>query len=164
MVKNTPAMWETGFDLWIRKILWRRKWQPTVVFLPREFHRQRILVGYSPWSRKELDMTEQLTLSLHCHVLITYCFNKFSSVQFSCSVVSDSLQPHEPQHARPPCLSPTPRVHSNSSIESMMPSSHLILCRPLFLLPPIPPSIRVFTPQQIFIISQFSKLMNMGLA
>ena len=37
----------------------------------------------------------------------------FSSVQFSCSVVSDSLQPHESQHASPPCPSPTPRVHSN---------------------------------------------------
>ena len=37
-----------------------------------------------------------------------------SSVQFSCSVVSDSLQPHELQHARPLCPSPTPRVHSNS--------------------------------------------------
>ena len=39
---------------------------------------------------------------------------QFSSVQFSCSVVSDSLQPHEPQHARPPCPSPTPRVYPNS--------------------------------------------------
>ena len=38
----------------------------------------------------------------------------FSSVQFSHSVVSDSLQPHESQHARPPCTSPTPGVHSNS--------------------------------------------------
>jgi len=38
----------------------------------------------------------------------------FSSVQFSCSVVSDSLWPHELQHARPPCPSPTPRVHPNS--------------------------------------------------
>ena len=38
----------------------------------------------------------------------------FSSVQFSRSVVSDSLSPHEPQHARPPCPSPTPRVYSNS--------------------------------------------------
>ena len=35
-------------------------------------------------------------------------------VQFSCLVMSDSLQPHEPQHARPPCPSPTPRVHPNS--------------------------------------------------
>ena len=38
----------------------------------------------------------------------------FSSVQFSHSVMSDSLRPHELQHARPPCPSPTPRVHSNS--------------------------------------------------
>ena len=37
-----------------------------------------------------------------------------SSVQFSCSVVSDSLWPHESQHSRPPCPSPTPRVHSDS--------------------------------------------------
>ena len=70
----------------------------------------------------------------------------FPSVQFSRSVVSDSLRPRESQHARPPCPSPTPRVHSNSCpIESVMPSSHLILCRPLLLLPPIPPSIRVFS-------------------
>ena len=46
-------------------------------------------------------------------------FNEYSeylvrSVQFSCSVVSDSLRPHESQHARPPCQSPTPEVHSNS--------------------------------------------------
>ena len=40
--------------------------------------------------------------------------SQFSSVQFSCSVVSDSLWPHESQHARPPCPSPTPGVHPNS--------------------------------------------------
>ena len=69
----------------------------------------------------------------------------YYSVQFSRSVVSDSLRPHEPQHARPPCPSPTPGVYSNLSIESVMPSSHLILCQPLLLLPPTPPSIRVFS-------------------
>ena len=59
--------------------------------------------------------------------------------------MSNSLPPHESQHSRPPYLSPTPGVHSDStSIESVMPSSHLILCRPL-LQPPIPPSIRVFS-------------------
>ena len=42
----------------------------------------------------------------------------FSSVQFGCSVVSDSLRPHESQHARPPCLSTTPGVHSDSSSSS----------------------------------------------
>ena len=62
--------------------------------------------------------------------------------QFSRLVMSDSLQLHESQHARPPCPSPTPGVHSNfTSIESVMPSSHLILCCPLLLLPSIPPSI-----------------------
>ena len=46
------------FDPWVRKISWRRKWQPTSVFLPGESHGQRSLVGYSPWGRKESDMTE----------------------------------------------------------------------------------------------------------
>ena len=49
--------------------------------------------------------------SLWCYFDIPFTF--FSSVQFSCSVVSYSLWPHEPQHARPPCPSPTPRVHPN---------------------------------------------------
>ena len=40
------------------KIPWRKAWQPTAVFLPRESHGQRSLVGYSPWSCKELDTTE----------------------------------------------------------------------------------------------------------
>ena len=78
--------------------------------------------------------------------LLRYSCPQFSSVQFSRSVMSDSLRPHESQHTRPPCPSPSPGVHSDScmSMESVMPSSHLILGRPLLLLPPIPPSIRVF--------------------
>ena len=50
------------FDPWVRKIPWRRKWQPTPVFLLREFHGQRVLVGYSPWGCKESDTTEQLSM------------------------------------------------------------------------------------------------------
>ena len=72
---------------------------------------------------------------------------KDASVQFSHLVVSNSLRPHESQQARPPCPSPTPGVHSLTSIESVMPSSHLILCCPLLLLPPIPHSIRVFSSE-----------------
>ena len=68
----------------------------------------------------------------------------FSSVQFSHSVVSNSLRPHESQHTRPPCPSPTPRVHPNPCPLSMMPSNHLILCHPL-LLPSVFPSIRIFS-------------------
>ena len=67
------------------------------------------------------------------------------SDQISHSPVSDSLGPYESQHSRPPCPSPTPRVQRLTSIESVMPFSHLILCQPLLLLPPIPPSIRVFS-------------------
>ena len=40
-----------GFDPWVRKIPWRRAWQPTPVFLPGESHGQRSLAGYSPWGR-----------------------------------------------------------------------------------------------------------------
>ena len=65
---------------------------------------------------------------------------QFSSVQFSHSVVSDSLRPHESQHSRPPCPSPTPGVYS---IESIIPSNHL--CNPLLHPPSIIPSIRVFS-------------------
>ena len=46
------------FDLWVRKISWRRKWQPTSVFLLGESHGQRSLVGYGSWGHKELGMTE----------------------------------------------------------------------------------------------------------
>ena len=68
-----------------------------------------------------------------------------SSVQFNRSVVSDSLWPDELQHARPSCPSPTPGVHSDSRPSSWW--CHLILCHPLLLLPPMPPSIRVFSSE-----------------
>ena len=126
-----------------------------------------ILAGRFPWmeERGRLQSTGSqrvghnwaTSLSLSCisHLYPLICsgilrllpYLQFSSVQFSCSVMSDSLQPHELQHTRPPCLSPTPGDHSLMSIESVMPSSHLILCRPLLLLPPIPPSIRVFSSE-----------------
>ena len=61
----------------VGKIHWRRKWQPTPVFLPRKCHGQRSLVGYSPWGCKELDMTEQLHfLSYFCFYF--YCFGKLT--------------------------------------------------------------------------------------
>ena len=71
--------------------------------------------------------------------------DSLSKVQFSLSVMSDSFWLHELQHARPPCPSPTPGVHSKISFKSVMPSSHLILCCPLLLLPPIPPRNGVFS-------------------
>ena len=71
-------------------------------------------------------------------------------VQFSRSVMSDSLRPHELQHARPPCLSPTPGVHANSCPSSQWYHPAISSCRPLLLLPPIPPSIRVFSNESTF--------------
>ena len=48
------------FNLWVGKIPWRRKWQPTPIFLPGKCHGQRSLAGYSPWGCKELDTTKWL--------------------------------------------------------------------------------------------------------
>ena len=58
MVKCLPEMRRPGFNPWVRKIPWRRKWQPTPVLLPRKFHGLRSRVGYSPWGRKKSDRTE----------------------------------------------------------------------------------------------------------
>ena len=67
------------FEPWVRKIPWRREWLPTPVFLPGESHRQRSLVSYSPWDRKESHMTEWLT---HTHTHI-YNFIFFISYNYS---------------------------------------------------------------------------------
>ena len=59
-VNNLPVVQETwvpGFNPWVGKILCRRKWQPTSLFLLGKFHGQRSLAGYSPWDCKELDTT-----------------------------------------------------------------------------------------------------------
>ena len=74
---------------------------------------------------------------------------------FSRSVLSNFLQPHGLQQTRLPCHSPAPRACSNSCplIESVMPSNHLILCRPLLLMPSIFPSMRVFSKESAFHIS-----------
>ena len=53
--KNLPAIRRHGFNPWVGKIPWRRKWQPTPIFLPG-----KSLVGYSQWGRKDLDTTERL--------------------------------------------------------------------------------------------------------
>ena len=46
---------------------WRRAWPPTLVFLPGKFHGQRSLAGYSPWSSKETDTTENALVCTHTH-------------------------------------------------------------------------------------------------
>ena len=73
----------------------------------------------SHWTTKEvpyLQISLTIHLSLFLIVINKYVSNVYvsGSVQFSCSVMSDSLWPHELQHARPPCPSPTPRDYPNS--------------------------------------------------
>ena len=77
----------------------------------------------------------------------------FSSVQFSCSVVSDSLQPHGLQHARASLsITNSQSLLKLMPIKSVMRSNHLILCHPLLLLPSIFPSIRVFSNESVLCI------------
>ena len=73
VVKNLFAIKEIrrhGFDPWIRKIPWRRAWQPTPVFMPGESHGQRSLVGYNPQGGTELDAMKWLSrhASMHTHI------------------------------------------------------------------------------------------------
>ena len=90
---------------------------------------------------------------LHCRQILYQLSYQGISVQFSHSVVSDSLRPHGLQHTRLPC----PSLNSQSllklmSIESVMPSNHLILCRHLLLPPSIFPRIRVFSNESLLCI------------
>ena len=83
------------------------------------------------------------------HICVSSCIRNVS-VQFSRSVVSDSLWPHELQHTRLPCPSPSSRSFFKLlSIESVMPSNYLILCCPLLLLPSVFPSSRVFSNKSV---------------
>ena len=73
------------------------------------------------------------------------------NLQFSGSVLSDSVWPHALQHSRLTCPSPTPQsLLKLMSIELVMPSNHLIFCRPLLFLPSIFPNIRVFPMSRFF--------------
>ena len=60
MVKSLPATQEIGFDHWVRKIPWRRKWQATPLFLPGKSHEQRTLARHSPCAHTVSDKTSDL--------------------------------------------------------------------------------------------------------
>ena len=62
-----------GFNPWVGKIPWRRKCQPTQVFLPGKFHGQRSLAGYSRWRLKESDTTERLNKTIYCPSDLNSC-------------------------------------------------------------------------------------------
>ena len=141
-----------GFDPWVRKIPWKRAWQPTPVFLPGGAWRAPVLrltvgddwvTGHSmPQPLSAIVSFQQKISSFWWNCMASESFlphssfqhdggtevsqcqqflsrwqtdssGQLGSVQFSRSIVSDSLRPHGLQHARPPCPSPTPGVHSN---------------------------------------------------
>ena len=94
-----------------------------------------LISGFSAFSKTSLNIWK-----FTVHVLL-----KPGLVQFSGSVVSDSLRPHEPQHARPPCPSPTPGVQPSPCQSSQWCHLTISSCRPLLLMPSVFNSIRVFS-------------------
>ena len=124
MVKNLPAMQEIQLDPWVQKITWRRKWQPAPVFLPGKSHGQRKLVGYSPWGLEESETIRRLN---HLHNL--------GSVHITERLLSLVSLFATPWTAA--CWASLSITNSRSllkliSIESVVPSNHLILCVPFF--------------------------------
>ena len=126
---------------------WRRKWQATPVFLPGESQEQRSLVGCRLWGRSKdgFFTAEPLWKPIWSPREV-----KFSSVQFSCSVVSDSLRPHGLSHTRLPCPSPTPRACSNSCPSS--PWCHSIISSTVV---PLSSCFQSFLASGSFPVSQF---------
>ena len=100
-----------GFNSWVRKIPWRRKWLLTPVYLPGEFHGQKSLAGYSSWGRKELDTTEPLTLSLSyiwreksIHNPITRCQSFWATSLYYLPYLStEHSNTNLPPHPQPQC-------------------------------------------------------------
>ena len=82
--KEFACQWRRlGFNPWVGKIPWRRKLQPTPVFLPGKLHGQKSLVDYSPWDHKESNMTEWLSMRArtHTHTHIRCKYSIYSHFQ-----------------------------------------------------------------------------------
>ena len=98
------------------------------------------------FSSLHLPPPQEVVNALFCGTNLKSLVDQFSSV----SVMFDSLWPHELQHTRLPCPSPTPGAYSNSCpLNWWRPSNHLILCHPLLLLPSVFPCIRVFSSESV---------------
>ena len=117
---SQPSDWT-----WVSHIVGRR----FTIWPTREVHSTDSTIGYNNW----------------CQIR-DYCRNfKQPSVQFSHSIVSNSLWPRGPQHVRPPCPTPTPRVYPNSCPLSRWCHPTISSCCPFLFLPPIPPTIMIFS-------------------
>ena len=80
-----------GFNPCVRKIRWRKKWQPTPVFLPKKFHGLRSLAGYSRWGRKESDTTERQSTHISMQFqLLLLLLSRFPSCPTLCDPIDGS--------------------------------------------------------------------------
>ena len=177
-VKNSSAVLQMRVWSWVRKIPWR-KWQTTPVFLLGKSYGQRSMAGYiQSTGSQESDTAERLHHYHHqyrkyyiknCWSLVwqiphgaakPVCHNYWSlstvepvllnsSVQFSCSVMFHSVTPWTAAHQNSLSITNSQSLLRLMSIESVMPSNHLILCCSLLLLPSIFPSIRVFSSESV---------------
>ena len=94
-LSNWTELKRYGFHPWVRKIFYRRKWQPTPVFLPGKYNGRRILTGYSAWGRKESDTTEWLLSFLLGYTLATTA---------SASRIYRFIRQDKCQHKTAPCV------------------------------------------------------------
>ena len=139
MVKNLPECRRPGFIPWVRKIPWRRKWQPTPVFIPGESHEQRSLVGYTPWGLKELDMTEWLLFHFRYYYYTHLIERKeealrlanwsLEEIGFNMGLIPDTTSQPRSYMRMPPAL---PAVFTLT----LLAFSVLSLCLTFYLLPP----------------------------
>ena len=135
MVKNLPGnagdARGTGLILWVGKSHWRSKWQPAPVFLPGKFHGQKNLAGYSLWGHKDSDTTESIYLSIYIteYILfpILFHYRLFSSVHLL-SRVQLFVTPCIAAHQASLFIIKSRNLLKLLSIESVMPSNHLIFC------------------------------------
>ena len=119
---------------------------PTIVRL-KEMRDRQVFVGSSCPHSSRMTLCVTVCPCFCPHQTFLYkCYPQFSFVQFSCSVVSDSLPPHGLQYGQASLsITNSQSLLKLVSIESVMPSNHLILCCPFFLLSSIFPSIKVFS-------------------
>ena len=144
------------FYPWVGKIPWRRKWQPIPEFLPGEFHGQTSLVSYSPGGCKESDMSERLTHT-HMHTHTETIIGSVGGASWSSLVVIQSRScvwlfatPWTAAHKASLSFTISQSFLKLMSIESVMPSNHLILCHPLLFPLSIIANIRSFLMSWLF--------------
>ena len=139
-VKNPPAMWET----WVQSLGWEDPLEKESTTHSTILAWRISWTVYSPWGHTESDMTEWLSL-----LLSLFLVNE-TSVQFSRSGMSNSLQPIELQQARPPCPSPTLGVHPNPCPLSRWCHSTISSSVVAFSSPQSFPASRSFQMSQLF--------------